>query len=103
MLMLDEPTAHLDLPNRIATLQLLRRLAREFQKAIVLSTHSLDLALLMADYVWLMHQGVVHAGVPEDLALNGTVARVFAQGGIQFDQSTGTFGVVPPHWHARTA
>ena len=96
VLMLDEPTAHLDLPNRIATLQLLRRLAREFQKAVVLSTHSLDLALLMADYLWLMHQGAVHTGVPEDLALNGTIARVFAQGEIRFDRSTGTFGVTPP-------
>ena len=96
VLMLDEPTAHLDLPNRIATLQLLRRLAQEFQKAIVLSTHSLDLALLMADYLWLMHQGAVHTGVPEDLALNGTIAQVFAQDEIQFDRSTGTFGVTPP-------
>ena len=96
VLMLDEPTAHLDLPNRIATLQLLRRLAQEFQKAIVLSTHSLDLALLLADHVWLIHQGAVHTGVPEDLALNGTIAQVFAQGEIRFDRSTGTFGVTPP-------
>lgn len=59
--MLDEPTAHLDLPNRIRTLQLLRRLAHEQGKTILISTHELDLALQLSDRILLMipQQGIL--------------------------------------------
>jgi iron complex transport system ATP-binding protein len=54
LLMLDEPTAHLDLPSRIQLMRLLHQLARETRKGILLSTHELDLALQVADEVWLL-------------------------------------------------
>lgn len=54
VILLDEPTAHLDLPSRIKTLDLLRSIAHEQQKTILISTHELDLALRVADYVLLM-------------------------------------------------
>ncbi|MBO7501615.1 MAG: ABC transporter ATP-binding protein [Paludibacteraceae bacterium] len=54
VILLDEPTAHLDLPNRIRTLQLLRRLAHEHGKTILISTHELDLALAMSDRILLL-------------------------------------------------
>jgi iron complex transport system ATP-binding protein len=57
ILMLDEPTAHLDLPSRIRLMRLLHRLARELNKGILLSTHELDLALQVADEVWLLEAG----------------------------------------------
>jgi iron complex transport system ATP-binding protein len=57
ILMLDEPTAHLDLPSRIRLMRLLHRLARELGKGILLSTHELDLALQVADEVWLLEAG----------------------------------------------
>ncbi len=94
LLILDEPTAHLDVPNRIAVLQLLLRLAHEHRKTVLLSTHALDLALLMADQLWLMHGGQVQAGVPEDLVLRGAVAAVFEKEGLTFDRQTGAFA--PP-------
>ena len=93
LLLLDEPTAHLDVPNRVAVLQLLRQLAHNYQKAVVLSTHALDLALLVADQLWLMHEGKLQCGVPEDLVLRGALASVFARQGVVFDQHTGTFGI----------
>ena len=93
LLILDEPTAHLDVPNRTAVLQLLRTLAHEQQKAVLLSTHALDLALLMADRLWLMHEGQILTGVPEDLVLDGTLAKVFEQPGVSFDAHTGTFKI----------
>lgn len=60
VVLLDEPTAHLDLPNRIRTLQLLRRLAHEQNKLVLISTHELDLALALSDRILLMtpHRGI---------------------------------------------
>ena len=60
IILLDEPTAHLDLPNRIKILQLLRRLAHEQGKTILISTHELDLAVQLSDRILLMsEQGVL--------------------------------------------
>ena len=60
IILLDEPTAHLDLPNRIKILQLLRRLAHEQGKTILISTHELDLAIQLSDRILLMsEQGIL--------------------------------------------
>lgn len=92
LVLLDEPTAHLDLPNRVSLLRLLHRLARDTGKAILLSTHELDLALQAADRIWLLPaDGRLHAGTPEDLVLSGTFAAAFAREGLAFDPTTGTF------------
>ena len=96
LLILDEPTAHLDVPNRMAVVRLLHQLTQQHRKAVVLSTHALDLALLMADRLWLLHDGAMHTGVPEDVVLDGTLATVFAHQGVMFDEYTGAFRVVRP-------
>ena len=70
IIMLDEPTAHLDLPNRVEIMLLLHRLAHKTGKSILLSTHELDLALQAADRIWLMSNEGVVDGVPEDLVFN---------------------------------
>lgn len=57
VILLDEPTAHLDLPHRILVLRLLRRLAHEQNKTILISTHELDLALALSDRILLMTPG----------------------------------------------
>ncbi len=77
LIMLDEPTAHLDLPNRVEIMLLLHKLAHQTNKAILLSTHELDLALQAADKIWLMNKNSVICGVPEDMVLNGTFDKVF--------------------------
>lgn len=64
LILLDEPTAHLDLPSRIKTMQLLQRLAHEENKCILISTHELDIALHTADTIWLMTQQGVQVGTP---------------------------------------
>lgn len=92
ILMLDEPTAHLDLPSRIRLMRLLHQLARQTRKAILLSTHELDLALQVADKVWLLEPGgTLHQGAPEDLVLNGVFEAAFAEQDIVFDKAAGTF------------
>ena len=90
--MLDEPTAFLDLPGRVSVMQLLRDLAHGHDKAILTSTHDLDLAMRIADRVWLMgRNGEFLQGAPEDLALDGSFSSVFSIGKVQFDAYTGQF------------
>jgi len=97
LLLLDEPTAHLDLPNRVALLRLLHQLARTLGKAILLATHELDLALQAADRVWLLAAtGELLAGPPEDLVLSGAFAAAFQREGLAFDAATGTFELHAP-------
>ena len=96
ILMLDEPTAHLDLPSRIRLMRLLHRLARELNKGILLSTHELDLAMQVADEVWLLEAGGrFHRGAPEDLILDGIFEAVFAREDVVFDRETGVFRIPP--------
>ena len=74
IILLDEPTAHLDLPHRILILRLLRRLAHEQNKTILISTHELDLALALSDRILLMTPG---KGVQLDTAENLKKADAF--------------------------
>ncbi len=92
LMMLDEPTAHLDLPNRVILMKMLRNLSKEMNKAILLSTHELDLALQWCDAIWLMNKdGDIANGVPEDLVINGAFSDVFSSDEFYFDISTGIF------------
>jgi iron complex transport system ATP-binding protein len=96
LLVLDEPTAFLDLPRRVDLLRMLRHLAHTGERAVLLSTHDLDLALRSADLLWLLDAaGTLHVGAPEDLILNGAFAASFAREGVTFDAHSGTFQVAP--------
>ena len=97
VILLDEPTAFLDFPSKVEIMLLLHDLSRETGKTIFLSTHDLDLALQLADKVWLLDrmQGLA-VGTPEDLALDGTLARYFLRSGIAFDPDSGLFRVECP-------
>ena len=74
IILLDEPTAHLDLPHRILILRLLRTLAHEQNKTILISTHELDLALALSDRILLMTPG---KGIQLDTAENLKKADAF--------------------------
>jgi iron complex transport system ATP-binding protein len=92
IIMLDEPTAHLDLINKLRLMKLLRDLAHNQGKAIIISTHDLDLALQSADKVWLLqNDNTLRSGVPEELVLNGAFEKAFAEADIAFDYTRGTF------------
>ena len=97
VILLDEPTAFLDFPSKVEIMQLLHRLSRDAGKAVFLSTHDLDLALQLADRIWLLDKGLgLAVGTPEDLALDGTLSRYFIRPGIAFDPSSGLFRVDNP-------
>ena len=86
IIFLDEPTAFLDFPSKVEIMQLLHTLSRTTGKTIFLSTHDLELALQIADTIWLMdkEKGVI-TGTPEKLATDGSLKTFFTQRGIEFD------------------
>jgi iron complex transport system ATP-binding protein len=88
IILLDEPTAFLDFPSKVEVMQLLRRLARQMQKTVLMSTHDLELALQVADTVWLMERAGLSIGTPRQLADDGTLARFVERGGIAFDRQS---------------
>lgn len=91
---LDEPTAFLDFPSKVEIMQLLHRLTRKTNKTIFLSTHDLELALQIADKIWLMDKvNGLFIGTPEDLSLSGRLSNFFARKGIVFDMETGLFRI----------
>ena len=86
VLLLDEPTAFLDVPSRVELMALLRSLTRGRRIAIVLSTHDLELAIRTSDVVWLvMPGGEIVAGSPEDVMLSGAVADAFEGRQVRFN------------------
>ena len=92
LMILDEPTAFLDLPRRVEIIALLRNLAHTTRKAILLSTHDLDLALRCADRIYLLpSDGALQTGAPEDLVLNGAFEEAFGSDGVRFDADSGAF------------
>ena len=78
IILLDEPTAHLDLPHRILVLRLLRQLAHEQGKTVLISTHELDLALALSDRILLMTPGKgVQLDTAENLRKTDAFTRAF--------------------------
>lgn len=96
IMLLDEPTAFLDLPHRVEVMRLLKRLAQQTGRGILVSTHDLDQALRNCDQLWLMREGVMLVGSPEDLALDGGLAETFHSDGIRFDEDAGAFAAESP-------
>ncbi|MGB2924698.1 MAG: ABC transporter ATP-binding protein [Limnothrix sp.] len=92
LMLLDEPTAYLDLPRRVETMQLLRTLAHTQNRTILMSTHDLDLALRSADQLWLITSaGNLVVGTPEELVLQGYLGETFSSDAFQFDTESGQF------------
>ena len=86
-IMLDEPTAHLDLPNRIEVMTLLRRLAHEEGKGVLLLTHELELALKLSDTLWLLRPdgGGLLSGTPAELLASDLLNQTFSNGYFSLD------------------
>ncbi len=106
VIFLDEPTAFLDYPSKVEVLQLLRRISREAEKTIFLSTHDVELALQLADTIWLMRKeegdvtkfgeggrSPVTIGSPEELAASGDLGHFIERQNIVFDKETLTIRV----------
>ena len=86
IILLDEPTAFLDFPSKVDVMQLLRKLARERDKTILLSTHDLELALQTADTLWVLdRERGLAVGTPAELVSQGVISRYIARTDIVLD------------------
>lgn len=92
LMILDEITAFLDLPGRVDVMSLLRRHARETGAVVLLSSHDLDLALQLADSVWLLDgRGGLHVGDPHSLMRSGRIGAAFDTAEVAFSPTLGRF------------
>ncbi len=93
IIVLDEPTAHLDLHHTINTFTLLKNLASEFNKTIIVSTHEINLALQLADELWLMTPSNFISGKTETLISNNNVNQLFESNLITFNKTLKQFTI----------
>ena len=90
--LLDEPTAGLDVHHRAGVMARLRTLAHNEERGVLLATHDVDLALHVADRLWLFPRGgPILTGAPEDLVLSGALDRAFPSDRVIFDVTSGVF------------
>jgi iron complex transport system ATP-binding protein len=93
IVVLDEPTAFLDLSNKYEIIHILHRLANEKGKTILFSTHDLTTAIAESDRLWLMLENSVKEGSPEDLILSGSFSSLFHNDHLFFDDEKGDFRI----------
>lgn len=86
IILLDEPTSFLDMPNRYELVSLLRTLAHEKAKCVLFSTHELDVALRMCDSIALVDDGALHHLPVTVMVESGHIQRLFSSPNISFDE-----------------
>lgn len=97
IIFLDEPTAFLDYPSKVEIMHLLYSLAHRLDKTIFLSTHDLDIALQLADKIWLIDRNLgITAGTHRELTDSGALEKYFVRPGIRFDTADGLFKIDRP-------
>lgn len=97
IIVLDEPTAFLDLPNKYEIVHLLNKLSKEENKTIIFSTHDLNIAIQEADKIWLMLEDEIIEGAPEDLILNEKFNKLFKDSNLSFDKIKADFRMKKKH------
>ena len=85
VILLDEPTAFLDMPARYELCTLLRRLARDEGKCILFSTHELDIAMRVCDRVAVIDTPALHISTPDETLHGGVLRRLFSGAGADID------------------
>lgn len=94
IMLLDEPTTHLDIYHRAYVLKLLKELTKSTQKTILFSTHEIDLAIQLADKIIIMTEDKTYFGEPCELIEAGRFDALFPTETIVFDKNTGRFTIM---------
>lgn len=94
VIILDEPTTHLDMYHRASILKLLKNLAQTTQKTILFSTHEIDLAIQLSDKMIVMAKEKTYFDTPHKLIEDGCFSELFPKNLIDFDGETGKFRIV---------
>ena len=93
LLILDEPTTHLDLYHKAAILKLLKKLCLETNKTILFASHELNLALQLCDQIILLKDGKVISGTPQELINGNHLNSLFTDDLVYFDEKTKSFHI----------
>lgn len=93
LIILDEPTTHLDMYHKAYILKLLQKLTKVTHKTILFSSHEIDLSIQLCDTMIVMTKDHVFSGQPCNLISNGTFNGLFPKDLIAFDEKTGSFRV----------
>ena len=93
IILLDEPTAFLDMPNRYELCTLLRRLAHEECKCIVFSTHELDIAVSLCDSIALISAPKMHLLPTKEMIESGLIEQLFSTSGVSFNPTTRSINI----------
>lgn len=97
IMILDEPTAHLDLVNRFEIMQLLHSISQTQNKSVLVITHDLDIALETSDQLWIMRKNEkLISGMTEDLIVKGQINSLFSQEKIHFNSKRGKVELEKP-------
>lgn len=91
IMIMDEPTAFLDIGSKYEILHLMHRLSQENGKTIIFSTHDLHMALSQSDKIWLILDNQLAEGAPEDLLIKGAFDHLFDSSPGKFNAEQGTF------------
>lgn len=94
LIILDEPTTHLDLPHKISLLKLLKKLTHEANKCILYSTHDIDLAIQLSDEIIIMSKDNVKQDTPCNHISSGNFNTLFNDDSIVFDNQKGKFVIL---------
>ena len=95
VIILDEPTIHLDLKHRIELMAILRDFCRKKEITVIISLHDVDLALKISEIVVLVKDGAIMAwGPPDEVLKEGTVARLYDLDRARFDRKLGTIELI---------
>jgi iron complex transport system ATP-binding protein len=91
LIILDEPTTHLDLLHKVAVFKLLKKLSHETHKCILFSTHDIDLAIQLSDVMIVMTEDNVVQDQPCNLISEGVFDTIFKDETLYFDRQKGKF------------
>jgi len=94
IMIMDEPTAFLDIGSKYEILHLMHVLSRERNKTIIFSTHDLSIAISQSDKIWLLTDASMREGAPEDLMIDGAFDHLFESSQVKFNSENGTFSFV---------
>lgn len=91
VMVMDEPTAFLDIGSKYEILNLMHILSQQHEKCIIFSTHDLQMAISMSDKIWLITDDNIKEGAPEDLMIEGAFEHLFDSSLVRFNSENGTF------------
>jgi len=94
LIILDEPTVHLDLINKVEVFKLLKDLVNNHSKTVIISTHQIEYALQICDEIWLINNNKVEALSPSEITKSNKLTELFNDEIVSYDNNSQTFRIL---------